>query len=220
MSLQSARLYAILDTAFVSAGRWRETCQALIVGGADLIQLRMKKETAAERQALLEAVMPLFGEGRPTAESDGEVPPLVINDDITLAQSFPGLGLHIGQHDTDPRLARQVLGPDRILGLSTHSLEQVRAALELPVGTLSYFAVGPIFATPTKPEYTPVGLPLIAQVAALKAVVPFFCIGCIGRETLPRVIAAGARRVVVVSDALRDPDPAAVLRTLRSLLPE
>ncbi|OHE81129.1 MAG: thiamine-phosphate diphosphorylase [Verrucomicrobia bacterium RIFCSPLOWO2_12_FULL_64_8] len=220
MNLESARLYTILDTAYVSPGRWPETCQALITGGADLIQLRMKKETAAERRTLVETVLPLFGGRHQTEETGGGGPSLIINDNITLAQSFPGLGLHVGQDDTDPRLARQVLGPDRILGLSTHSLEQVRAALELPAGTLSYFAVGPIFATPTKPDYKPVGLPIIAQVATLKPALPFFCIGGIGRETLPRAIAAGARRVVVVSDILRDPDPAAAVRALRKLLPE
>lgn len=232
-SLASARLYAILDTAYVPRERWVDTCQALIAGGADLIQLRMKKESASERRALLEKALPLFqkrdaaNRKPPTAgvapSTSGRrppalLPPLIVNDDVSLAREFPGVGLHVGQDDTDPLLARQLLGPGRLIGFSTHTIDQARAALALPSGALSYFAVGPVFATPTKPDYAPVGLALVSQVFALKPALPFFCIGGINRRTLPQVMAAGGRRVVVVSDILRDPDPAAALRALRATL--
>ena len=89
-SLHRARFYGILDTAYVSLDDWTAKCEALIGGGADIIQLRAKKESHAERTELLEAILPLFEE-RPL--------PLIINDDIDLALLYPGLGLHVGQDD-------------------------------------------------------------------------------------------------------------------------
>lgn len=195
--ISDPRFYAILDTGWVPRDQWREKCSQLLAGGADLIQLRAKKETAAERAALLEEIVPLF-EGQSTS--------LIINDDIELCLSYPGLGLHLGQHDLPPLEARRRLGPDRILGLSTHSIEQARAAIALGPSILSYFAVGPLFATPTKPDYTPVGLELVRQVTDLKPTLPFFCIGGITRQNLPQVQAAGAKRVVIVSDILTASD--------------
>jgi thiamine-phosphate pyrophosphorylase len=121
---------------------------------------------------------------------------------------FPGTGLHLGQDDGDIRAARESLGPDRILGLSTHSIGQAKAAIAA-AGCLSYFAVGPVFATGTKPDYTPVGTGLVRQVSALHPPIPFFCIGGIHRGNLDQVLAAGARGIVAVSDPLLDPDTAA-----------
>lgn len=200
--------YGLLDTGYVPDALWETKCRALIEGGSSLIQLRAKRETPAQRRALLERILPLF---------EGSSVPLIINDDLELALSFPGLGLHIGQDDTPPIEARKRLGPDRLLGLSTHSLGQARAALALPPGTLDYFAVGPVFPTQTKPDYQAVGLELVSAVAALSPALPFWCIGGINRQNAHRVLAAGATRLVAVSDPLLDPDTAGAVRQFRSL---
>ncbi|PIP59400.1 MAG: thiamine phosphate synthase [Verrucomicrobia bacterium CG_4_10_14_3_um_filter_43_23] len=191
--LNRARFYAILDTAYVEESVWVETCAKLISGGADLIQLRAKRETPEQRRELLEAILPLF---------KGNTIPLIINDDLELALSYPTLGLHIGQEDTPARIARIRLGPDRILGLSTHSLKQATEALALE-NYLDYFALGPIFATQTKPNYPPVGLELIKAVNALNPKIPFFCIGGITHKNISQVAQAGAKRVVAVSDVFQ-----------------
>lgn len=212
--LCSARFYAILDTGYVPPARWTAVCRALLLGGADIVQLRAKRETYARRRALLEEILPLFSPGAVVAAP----PPLVVNDDIDLALAYPGLGLHVGQDDLAPQLARSRLGPGRILGLSTHSPAQAAAAQALPAGTLDYFAVGPVFATPTKPDYQPVGLELVRHVAAACPALPWFCIGGIKRANLPAVLAAGATRIVVVSEVLCASDPSALIRDLRTAL--
>jgi len=212
--LRSARFYAILDTGYVPPERWTAVCRALLLGGADIVQLRAKSETSARRRSLLEEILPLFAPGAVVTTP----PPLVVNDDIDLALAYPGLGLHVGQDDIAPQLARARLGPARILGLSTHSPAQAAAAQALPAGMLDYFAVGPVFATPTKPDYQPVGLELVRHVAATCPTLPWFCIGGIKRTNLPVVRAAGASRVVVVSEVLCAPDPSALIRDLRTAL--
>jgi len=213
MDLRNTRFYAILDTGYVPRPRWYPVCRALITGGADLIQMRAKKETATIRRDLLEEILPLFNAQRGTA------PPLVVNDDIELALSHPGLGLHVGQDDLPAVEARRRLGPGRILGLSTHSERQAAQARALGPGILSYFAVGPVFPTQTKPDYPSVGLDLVSLVAAGAGDLPFFCIGGINRGNVQQVIAAGARRVVAVSDILCDPNPAGAVREMFALLP-
>ncbi len=213
-ALRSARFYAILDTGYVPRDRWTAVCRALLAGGADVIQLRAKRETAAERRALLEEIRPLFTPGAVVTAP----PPLVVNDDLDLALAYPELGLHVGQDDLAPQLARARLGPGRLLGLSTHSPAQAAAAQTLPAGTLDYFAVGPVFATPTKPDYTPVGLELVRHVASTRPALPWFCIGGIKRTNLAAVRAAGGERVVVVSEVLAAADPAAVISAYRAAL--
>lgn len=210
--LASARFYGILDSAYVSANRWKMVCSGLIEGGADLIQVRAKGASAAERERLVFEVLPLF-------DLNSQQPPfLVINDDVELCARVPGLGLHIGQDDTPVREARERIGHERLLGLSTHSREQAQAAMDLPAGTLDYFCTGPVFATQTKPDYEPVGLELVRWTAARHPELPWFCIGGINRATMTEVLRAGADRVVVVSDVLLDKDPAAAVRALKHQL--
>ena len=206
--LKQARFYGILDSSYVGPRQWVAKCQAMLDGGADLVQLRAKRETVAERTILLEQILPLFANNRV---------PLIINDDLGLALSHPGLGLHIGQDDLAPVAARQQLGPDRILGLSTHTLDQAKSALALK-DTLNYFAVGPIFPTPTKPNATPVGLTLATQVQALKPALPFFAIGGLKRQNIAWARQAGIARAVVVSDVLCAQDTAAAVSQVRKSL--
>ena len=204
-----ARFYGILDSSWVSTNQWIAKCRSLLEGGADLIQIRAKKETPDERRILLEAILPLF--------TDTPVP-LIVNDDIELCLRYPNLGLHVGQDDLDATEARARLGPARILGLSTHSEAQAEKAIALGPDILSYFAVGPVFATPTKPDYTPVGLELVQHVSRLASPLPFFCIGGITRRNLHQVTAAGAQRIVVVSDVLSAADTAQAVQEVRAKL--
>ncbi len=213
--LRDSPFYAILDTAYVAPANWQGVCQSLIDGGASLIQVRAKHATTAQREELLKQALPLFQ----TSVPSGARPPLLIlNDDVELCARHPGVGLHLGQDDMPPAEARRRIGTDRVIGLSTHSLEQARAAQALAPGIIDYFCVGPVFATRTKPDYSPVGLEMVRLVAASAPLLPWFAIGGINRSTLPDVVAAGARRVVVVSDVLQDPRPADAIRDhLRAL---
>ncbi len=206
--LSSSRFYAILDAGYVPDEQWETVCRRLIAGGADLIQLRAKNLSPAERRQRLERILPLF--------ADSSIP-LVINDDLDLALSYPGLGLHVGQDDLPVEEARAALGPERILGLSTHSPAQAAGALER-AALLDYFAVGPVFATPTKPTYEPVGLELVSHVAGLRPTLPWFCIGGIKQHRLDAVREAGGERVVVVSEVLQADDPAEIIRWYQSQL--
>lgn len=207
--LATARFYAILDTSHVPRDRRVSVCRALLAGGADLVQVRAKREGPEERERLLREVLPLF------ADAPGR---LVVNDDVELCARHPGVGLHLGQDDTPVEEARARIGPGRLLGLSTHSWEQAAAAQALAPGILSYFCVGPLFATPTKPDYAPVGLELASRVEASRPALPLFVIGGITRANVATVAAAGLRRIVVVSDVLRAADPAAAIRELRGAL--
>ncbi len=201
-------LYAILDTGYTSNEAWTATAEALIAGGADILQVRAKGSSDTEIEARARAVLPL-------CQSKGV--PLIINDAVHVALRLPGVGAHIGQDDMSPEDARERLGPERILGLSTHSQQQIEGALAR-AHLLDYFAVGPIFATPTKPTYEPVGLALASYARSKDGPIPFFCIGGIKRHNLQRVLDAGGQRVVVVSDLLCDPDPASAVRVYRKAL--
>ena len=213
-SLDRAVFYAILDTSYIPPESWGETYRNLIQGGADVVQVRAKNIPSHKRQLLLDTLLPDY-------VTSGV--PLIVNDDLDVARAYPGiqLGLHLGQDDLAPEEAREKLGPDRIIGLSTHSLIQAEAAIELGLnGIINYFAVGPLFSTPTKPDYEPVGLELAQLVKGLNPPVPFFCIGGITKKTLPAVIAAGIQRIVVVSDVLKDPDPAEAVSRFKATLSE
>ncbi len=199
-------LYAILDHGYVPSDRWESTAESLLTGGADLIQVRAKDVSSEERHRLVERILPIAG-------SHGCR--VIVNDDIEVAMAFANVGLHVGQDDLSVEEARKQLGDARILGLSTHSLDQAKAAIAL-AKHLDYFAVGPIFATPTKPTYEPVRLELITAVSRLNPPLPFFCIGGIKRDNVQQVIDAGARRIVAVSDLLLADDVAAATATLRN----
>ena len=134
----------------------------------------------------------------------------IVNDDPYLAMDLEADGVHVGQEDIDPAEARRIMGPDAIIGLSTHSREQIEAAASQPV---DYISVGPIWETPTKKGRRATGLGLI-ETAAQIAQVLWFAIGGIEPGNVDQVVAAGAERVCVVR-AIRDaPDPRAAGTTL------
>ncbi len=202
---ESIRLYGILDLDYVTPAEAPRMAESLISGGAGILQLRAKKrrpEEIADLARELAGVCHTFSI------------PFVINDYAALAAEVGGAGVHLGQDDTSVEAARDFLGPQAIIGLSTHNLSQARAAMERPV---DYIGFGPLFATQTKPDYTPIGLSQIGEVHAFSRV-PVFCIGGIKRENLGVVTAAGARRVVIVSGLLQAENPTAYARDCVALL--
>jgi len=197
--LASSVLYGILDAGYVAPANMAAMAQQLLRGGIRILQLRAKKSSEAEIVAMAQQILPMV------RAADGI---FILNDHPHLVPVIGADGAHIGQDDMTVAEARQLAGEHAIIGLSTHSLEQVEQALSQQP---DYIGFGPLFATPTKPDYKPIGLEEIRKVHAM---VPFpvFCIGGITTKTLPQVLAAGARRVVVVSDLLKAEDPAAKVK--------
>jgi thiamine-phosphate pyrophosphorylase len=202
--LRTARLYFVCD-ARPRGEDPGALLRAALNGGVDIVQLREKElgRDEIERSAqtfrrLCDTYSALF----------------VVNDDPDLAQSCDADGVHLGQDDMAAEEAREILGPEAIIGLSTHSEEQLAASAEQPV---DYVSVGPIWETPTKQGRPGVGLGLVVHAAA-NAPHPFFAIGGVDQSNAADVVAAGARRLGVVR-AIRDADePAAAAAALRAAL--
>jgi thiamine-phosphate pyrophosphorylase len=195
--LDEARLYLVTDA------RPAAFLDAVLAAGVDVLQLREKD--AADR-AVLEAAR-LFRRA-----CDAHRALFVLNDRPDLAAEAEADGVHVGQEDVAVEEARSVVGPDVLVGLSTHSREQIAAA-----DGVDYVAVGPVWSTPTKPGRPAVGLELVAAACEL-ARAPFFAIGGIDETNAAEVVAAGARRIAVVR-AIRDaPDPAAAVQALRAIV--
>ncbi len=191
----SARLYLVADA--ISTVR----LEAAIAGGVDLVQLRMKD---ADDEAILAAA------ARFKSVCDRHDIPLIINDRADLAVAAGAAGVHVGQDDQSVAEARAIVGDTAIVGLSTHTPAQVDAAQELP---LDYFAVGPVYATPTKPGRPAVG-PELVSYARAHARLPFYAIGGIDPDTVGPVVAAGGRRVAVVRAITEASEPYAAAQAL------
>jgi thiamine-phosphate pyrophosphorylase len=203
--LSRSRLYGILDLGYVEMGNARRIAEALVTGGIDLLQLRAKDHSTIEIEKIAADLRPV------TAEKGV---PLIINDHPQIARNIQADGVHLGQDDLSIADARKIVGPECAIGRSTHSVDQaIRAFYE----GADYIGFGPIFATPTKPDYPPIGLEGIARVHE-SVRIPIFCIGGIKLDNLPKVIEAGARRVVIVSGLLQARDIAAYGRSVRELL--
>ena len=167
----------------------------LLAGGADLLQLRAKGWEPEQIQTLARQILPL-------CRAAGV--PFILNDFPELAAELDADGVHIGQDDGSLTAARKIMGAGKIIGRSTHSLEQARAAL---AEGFDYIGFGPLFPTPTKLGRPGIGLQDIAAMERdVGSRIPAFCIGGIKRSNLREVLAAGARRVVIVSDLLTAAD--------------
>jgi thiamine-phosphate pyrophosphorylase len=203
--LSRCRLYGILDLAYVENGKAIEVAESLIEGGVDLLQLRAKDYSADEIEELATRIHPITHE---------RGVPLTINDHPVIARNVGAEGVHVGQDDLSIAEVRKIVGDNCAVGKSTHSFDQaVRAFYE----GADYIGFGPLFATPTKPDYSPVGLDDIAKVHEAVRI-PIFCIGGIKLDNLPKVIEAGARRVVIVSGLLQARDIPAYGRAAKELL--
>ena len=203
--LTSARFYAIIDLGYVETSRVASVTEQLVLGGVDLIQLRAKKRTL-EEIAQIGQVM------RDVIPPDGPA---------LHPQRSPGTRRRHGRGRHPRRSGRSFRNRSekarrrrKHRWQSTHALEQAIAAEQEGA---DYIGVGPIYATGTKPDYVPVGPPLIGQVRAAVHV-PQFCIGGINEATLPKVLAAGAQRVVIVSALLQSADIPGYCRRIREQL--
>jgi thiamine-phosphate pyrophosphorylase len=195
--LHSARLYLVCDD------RPDEFLAAVLAAGVDVVQLRMKNAPDAS----------IVAAGQRFARAAAEHEALfILNDRPDLVAAVRADGVHVGQDDMPVTEAREIVGPDRLIGLSTHSPAQVDAAAGLPV---DYIGVGPVHASPTKPGRPAVGVELV-RYAAGHARVPFFAIGGIAPANVDAVRAAGAERIAVVRALTEAPDPPSVARRLRA----
>jgi thiamine-phosphate pyrophosphorylase len=186
------RLYAIADATF---GDPVELAGALFDGGARFVQVRNKRACARELLDQVERVVAL-------APRDARV---IVNDRADVALLAGAAGVHLGQTDLPPVSARQILGPDRIIGISTHSWEQSVKAGNEPV---DYIAIGPIFATATKENPDPVvGLEMLSQISKTIRK-PIVAIGGIQLKNARDVMKAGCTSVAVIRDLLGGSDVA------------
>ena len=212
--LAKARLYGILDLGYIAEDSLERMAAQLCEGGVDIVQLRAKGRDECAIEEMANRVAPIL--------RDADVP-FIINDFPELVPSIGADGAHVGQDDFSVADARWRAGralagevPLPFIGKSTHSVEQaVAAAAE----GADYIGFGPLFPTPTKAGRAAIGMGDIARVHELVSV-PIFCIGGVKLENLAEVIAAGARRVVIVSGILQARDVAAYCREAKARLDE
>jgi thiamine-phosphate pyrophosphorylase len=199
--LRAARLYLVIEAAAV-----RDAVPAALRGGVDVVQLREKDAPDNEVVAAGRVLRTICDEHEAL---------VVVNDRPDLALACAADGVHVGQDDETVERVREMVGPELLIGLSTHSPAQVAAAEH--AAEVDYLGVGPVYATATKPGVEPVGLELVRHAAA-HARKPWFAIGGIDAARIPAIAEAGAERVAVVR-AIRDAaDPRAAAAALREAL--
>lgn len=203
--IDNARLYGILDTGYCHPDDFPQMAQRLIQGGVGILQVRAK---GAHPDEIIRWSQPVSKITRAR-----EIP-LIINDHPECVEPAGASGCHIGQEDMDVASARRLMPEGSLCGKSTHSLAQVKETIqERP----DYIGFGPIFSTPTKPDYGEIGYRDIASMENITTV-PAFCIGGIKLENVERLVKAGARRVVIVSGLLLSKDPENYAQKVRKAL--
>jgi thiamine-phosphate pyrophosphorylase len=202
--LAAARLYLVCD-AKPDGSELPDLLRAAVSGGVDIVQLREKLLPDDELLAVAHASSAL-------TRQLGTL--LIVNDRPWVAEKAGADGVHVGQDDMPVAQAREVVGPEMLVGLSTHSPEQIDA---VDADLVDYIGVGPIHETPTKPGRPAVGLELI-RYAAANATVPFFAIGGLDAGNLTEALDAGAGRVCVLRAIAAAEDPEQAARELRSAL--
>lgn len=209
-ALRDCYLYTFIDTAYLHGRDPALVAQQLCEGGSDIVQLRAKRESRDEVQRLAETILPI-------TRAAGV--PLVINDYPDIARELGAECVHLGQEDFfdaghTHRSQLSTLDSQLLLGLSSHEPEQGHRAVKAGA---DYIAIGPVFATGTKPGRPPCTLDYV-QWAAAKVSVPWFAIGGITLANLDEVMTAGARRICVVSAILNARDVAGMCREFQSHL--
>ncbi|MBI2173830.1 MAG: thiamine phosphate synthase [Candidatus Omnitrophica bacterium] len=201
------QLYVILDLCACTGRSWIKLAEAAISGGADALQLRDKQGSTSSLMDAAKRILPLARRARI---------PLIINDKADVAFAVGADGVHLGQEDLPTNAARRLLGKHRIIGRSTHNLQQAKQASSEEV---NYIGFGPIFSTPTKPSYKEVGLSLI-QTVMDHVKIPVVCIGGIDEKNLPAVLESGARCVAVVRAVCAAANPKTATRKLKRIVSE
>ncbi len=202
---QNWKVYVIADREAACGRSLSEIVKRAIFGGADVIQLRDKKASDAQLCKEAKKILKI-------TRAAGI--PLIINDRILVAADAGADGVHLGQDDGSIQPARRALGKKAIIGRSTHSPEQALAAQK---EGFDYIGVGPVFATPTKPTYAPVGLEFV-KFAAKNIQIPFVAIGGIDEKNTRTVRDAGARAIAVVRAVMASADPKLTTETLRGIM--
>jgi len=199
------RLYAIIDLSYVTDEQAPAVLRKLIGGGIDVVQLRGKTRSVDGLSALASQLL---------EQTLAANIPFIINDQAAVANRLELQGVHVGQDDDSIEQVRDAVNRPIVVGKSTHSLSQAIAAEREGA---DYIGFGPLFATPTKPDYQPIGTEDVRRVHELVQI-PIFCIGGIKLSNLPSVLAAGAQRVVIVSGLLQSDDIASATRAAKHLL--
>ena len=189
-------LYVVLDRAAAAGRDLGDLLDAVIAGGCRMVQLRDKSSPSGR-------LLPLAEQLRAHCRDLGAI--FIVNDRVDLAIAVGADGVHLGQDDLPPRVARPLLRPGMILGVSTHSVEQARQA---QADGADYVAVGSMFPTRTKPDFELVG-PALVRALRPEIRVPLVGIGGITPDNVGEVIRAGADGVAVISAVCGAPDPAA-----------
>jgi len=200
-----AVLYGIIDLGYLGPKDAPGILEKLIAGGIDIVQLRGKNYSIDE--------LSLFAEKLLRFTTPAEIP-LIANDHAQIAQRVNVQGVHVGQDDESIKAVRAQVQRPIIVGKSTHSVKQAMAAEREGA---DYIGLGPIFPTPTKPDYPPIGPSQIHEVRQ-RVSVPIFCIGGIKLENLKQLLAAGAKSVVIVSGLLRANDIVGYTRACKELV--
>ncbi len=203
--LAAARLYLVCEATPPTGRSLPDLLAAAAAGGVDVVQLREKRldddellPVAAGAAALCRALDVL----------------LIVNDRPAVAAAAGADGVHVGQDDMPVAAARELVGPDAIVGLSTHAPAEIDAA---DPAVVDYIGVGPVHATPTKPGRPAVGTTLVSYAAA-HARVPFFAIGGLDASNIEEVLRAGAERVCVLRAIAASADPEGAARELSTLV--
>jgi thiamine-phosphate pyrophosphorylase len=202
--LSGAKLYLVAPGK-IRAGRLANLIPELAAAGVDLVQLREKDMEAGDLIRVAGAILE-------ACRRAGI--PFILNDRPDVALVLGADGVHVGQNDLPPSAARRFF-PDGVVGWSTHRPEEVDSAMGAEI---DYFAVGPVYETPTKPGRPAAGLELIRYAASKSTKVPWFGIGGIHESNLESVLEAGARRIVVVRAITGSDDPPAAAARLKSQL--
>ena len=205
--LASCHLYGILDLGYVTEEHALETTRAMLKGGVRILQLRAKNVPLERVESLAHEIVPLCREFGCIS---------IINDYPEIAVKCDADGVHVGQDTLDLDAVRRLLGDGKIVGRSTHSVDQARRGWEEGA---DYIGFGPLFRTATKPGRAAIGLKGIAEIKqVLPSNFPVFCIGGVNESTLSEVLDAGACRVVIVSWLLTHANVEQTARDLVTML--
>ena len=201
------RLYVVTDQQQTANRPLAEVIAAATRGGAGMVQLREKDLSAHELYALGVDIKEVL---------EPHNIPLLINDRLDVAQALDAAGVHLAGHSLPTGPARRVLGPQKLLGVSTHSVEQARLAMDEGA---DFVVFGPVFATPSKASYgSPQGLQRLADVVR-QVTIPVLAIGGIDSTNLSRVLTTGAHGIAMIRAVLAAADPFVATKQLRSMLP-
>lgn len=202
------QLYAILDTAVLKGKDLVDSAMQMVKGGADCLQLRDKG--LLSQKELIDAGTAICALAKDAGVS------FIVNDKIDIALVVDADGVHLGQNDTPIKVARRMLPKDKLIGISTHSLAQ---AVQAESSGADYIGFGPIYPTPTKPDYKSVGLTALKE-ASREISIPLVAIGGINKDNILEVLKSGARIVAVVRAGIIGGDIETAIKALKGKITE